>query len=73
VKIQVLCIVTPNKDVVGYQRFRVPRCLHLYHFTLKMVAGWWWWWWCKITTRRQPTRPRLVNLWIPMNIFWSSN
>jgi hypothetical protein len=38
-EVEVFWKVMPWSVVVGYQRFRVPRCLHL-HFTLKKVATW---------------------------------
>jgi len=38
IQVQFFWVVIPC-NVVAYQRFRCPRCLHL-HFTLKMEAAW---------------------------------
>jgi hypothetical protein len=39
IQVEVFWVMTPSSDVVGYQRFWGPCCLHL-HFTLKMKAAW---------------------------------
>jgi hypothetical protein len=33
IQIEAFWVVTPCDDVVGYQHFRGPRCLHLEHYT----------------------------------------
>jgi hypothetical protein len=35
IQVEVFCVTIPYSDVIGYQRFEEPRCLHP-HFTLRM-------------------------------------